>query len=288
MFLEVMLILLGVILPLLVKKWKDGDDGSDFRLADLSKILSIAVVMWPFYYFAKKLYSPPWENLFVPNVILDIIMALLLFIYVVKLSPLKQKGTWKILVKAPGEETRLLRIIAVLLFIIATTFFGWRTVSMNPQKLLREDFVSLIAVYENIMLIGILLPVYVISAASEELVYRYFSIHSLKQFFSKKVSLIMSALIFTLLHGNISFDVFFIGLFLGYLYYETGSLLFCVLIHVMRNVFVTASSFYVFYKDIGSMTVTTAQFFLIALLFQLLYFFAVELAFVKVGKMQSV
>ena len=62
--------------------------------------------------------------------------------------------------------------------------------------------------------------------------------------YGEKTALIVSALAFAALHGNLSqfFYAFVLGLFFGYLYLRTGKLRYTIFLHMIINVFSTILS----------------------------------------------
>ena len=286
MLLEMATIFIGIISPIIIMRWKRAYEGA-FKLTDLSKILSIVFVILPLYYVARKAFSPPIESLFIPYTILDFLLSALFIIAAFKLSPDKSNVIWKSMVKLPNDESSLSRRIAVLIFIALSTLVIWSSLNYNPRKLLQDDFINILAINRNAKFMGMLIPGYILSAIGEELVYRYFTINALRKLFAMNYTIIISAIIFTLMHGKIGFDIVIIGIFLGYLYYRTESLLLCILIHLLRNLVVMASSFFVFYNESGAISISPLQVAALLLGCQLLYVSIVEISLVKLKKAQA-
>lgn len=286
MFSSAIFMFLGVIAPIIIRKWKGKYENEDYKLADLTKILSIPLFILPIYYIAEKITKPHYGHLFYPYLVLDFLVAMTLGIVALKMSPLNKKESIKIFLKTPGIETRLTRIIAVIIYIILSTIVLWKTIDSNPQKLLQQDFINFIAINENILLLVIVLPIQIITVASEEIVFRYFAINALKKIFTKNITIILSSVIFTLLHRGFSPDIFISGIVLGYLYYKTGSLFLCFLIHMMHNLTIIPSSYYIFYKEVGAISYSSLKYVAVLLAVQLLYIFFAELAFIKAEKLR--
>jgi membrane protease YdiL (CAAX protease family) len=79
------------------------------------------------------------------------------------------------------------------------------------------------------------------------------------------------------MHGKISFEIFIAGIFLGYLYSKTNSLLLCVLMHVMYNFIVITTPFYVFYRGAGRISLSPLQYVAALLAFQLVCVLIIEI-----------
>lgn len=76
----------------------------------------------------------------------------------------------------------------------------------------------------------------IIAPILEELIFRKLLLERLKPF-GPKIAIVLSALAFAMIHGNLSqlLYAFVLGLFFGYIAYETGSIKLTILIHVSVN-----------------------------------------------------
>ena len=106
-------------------------------------------------------------------------------------------------------------------------------VSVLFKSRLSDAVVTLIArsdIWANLAVVAILGPV------MEELFFRKLMIGRLRRY-GEGVAVLTSALIFGLIHGNLSqaFYAFTIGLALGYIYCKTGKLIYTILIHSTIN-----------------------------------------------------
>lgn len=97
-------------------------------------------------------------------------------------------------------------------------------------------------------LLGNLLSLFLLCVAApimEEIVFRGFI---LKGFFkvSPRFAIIVSALLFALMHGNFiqGIATFPLGVFLAYVAYKTGSIIPCIIIHMVCNLYGTLSGFF--------------------------------------------
>jgi membrane protease YdiL (CAAX protease family) len=92
----------------------------------------------------------------------------------------------------------------------------------------------------------IVLFVSIIPAICEELLFRGYLMQSIRQLNSKSFAVIVSAFLFAAIHFNpIGFlPIFAIGIFLGGLFYATGSIVPCILFHILNNLIVIISSNY--------------------------------------------
>ena len=89
-----------------------------------------------------------------------------------------------------------------------------------------------------------LLIVAVLPAVCEELVYRGIILNGLRKY-GKWTAILLSALAFCLMHGNLAqFPyTFLLGIVLGYVMFETSSLILCITIHFFNNATVLTQMF---------------------------------------------
>lgn len=111
---------------------------------------------------------------------------------------------------------------------LITTLIG-NTMSnevINPVEQLIENS----SIYINLLIICIVAPIF------EELFFRKILIERTIKY-GAKLSIILSALIFALFHGNLSqfFYAFLLGGFLAYIYIKTGKIIYPIIIHACVN-----------------------------------------------------
>jgi len=104
---------------------------------------------------------------------------------------------------------------------------------------------------------------------------------------NKKWVIIISSLIWTLLHLNSSIVTFIFGIFIGYLYYETKSLSLCIVLHFIFNLTIGTEIFYVLYKEMGSLTYSSFQYAIALFLLQLILFFSMKMLFNKTQRITT-
>ena len=87
----------------------------------------------------------------------------------------------------------------------------------------------------------------IIAPIFEEIVYRGIILEQLSKRYGMATSIIISALIFGLVHWNFhqGVNTFFVGLILGFIYLKTKSLLLCIFWHFANNFLVFIVSMYV-------------------------------------------
>ena len=88
------------------------------------------------------------------------------------------------------------------------------------------------SIYTNLLLMVIMAPIF------EEIIFRKLLIDRTIKY-GKGVSILLSALIFGLFHGNLNqfFYAFIIGGFFAYVYIKTGKIIYTILLHLTINFF---------------------------------------------------
>ena len=91
-----------------------------------------------------------------------------------------------------------------------------------------------------------LAAVVIIGPICEEIVFRKLAMNRLMKSFSPTTAIIISALLFGILHGNFTqgINAVFIGIIIGYVYLKTGSLTVCIVSHVLNNLFSILEMYY--------------------------------------------
>jgi len=124
----------------------------------------------------------------------------------------------------------------------------------------------------------------IFGVAGEEIVCRYFAINALRQKLNKISAIVVSSLIWTLMHWDTNPSIFILGLLLGYLYYKTESLSLCILLHFSYNLAVLTMPFYLFLKQTGDITFSLFQYVSAVFVLQIALYLSVEMLFVKAKK----
>ncbi|MHC1749955.1 MAG: lysostaphin resistance A-like protein [Cellulosilyticaceae bacterium] len=77
----------------------------------------------------------------------------------------------------------------------------------------------------------------IIAPICEEILYRGIFLEGLLRRYTTKKAILVSALVFGIIHFNLtqSVNAFIIGIILGIIYYQTKSLLLCMLVHFINN-----------------------------------------------------
>lgn len=146
---------------------------------------------------------------------------------------------WKRLRKQPivKELTTMSVSVPVLLLLVVATFFGIFASNVLSEYLalpnLAEDlFTNMSMSYSGMMAIGIVGPI------AEEYVFRSAMLGGMMRSGAGKwTAIIVSSVVFGVVHGNpaqIPFAII-VGFLLGMLYVKTGSLVPCIVCHVINN-----------------------------------------------------
>ena len=120
--------------------------------------------------------------------------------------------------------------IGNIIGMIITTIIG-NTVAndvVNPiEKLIQNS-----SIYINLLVISILAPIF------EEIFFRKLLIDRTIKY-GAKLSILLSALLFALFHGNLSqfFYAFMLGGFFAYIYIKTGNIIYSIICHAIVNLY---------------------------------------------------
>ena len=119
--------------------------------------------------------------------------------------------------------------------LVITTILG-NTVTnevVNPiEKLIQNS-----SIYINLIIISIVAPIF------EELFFRKFLIDRTIRY-GATLSILLSAFIFALFHGNLSqfFYAFLLGAFFAYVYTKTGKIIYTIILHAFVNFYGSVAS----------------------------------------------
>ncbi|MBR6025103.1 MAG: CPBP family intramembrane metalloprotease [Methanobrevibacter sp.] len=119
--------------------------------------------------------------------------------------------------------------------LVITTILG-NTVTnevVNPiEKLIQNS-----SIYINLIIISIVAPIF------EELFFRKFLIDRTIRY-GATLSILLSAFIFALFHGNLSqfFYAFLLGAFFAYVYIKTGKIIYTIILHAFVNFYGSVAS----------------------------------------------
>lgn len=134
-----------------------------------------------------------------------------------------------------------------ILFLGAHIFIFSNTIGILIDKIEVNEWV--VEAFDELFIDPIIafFSVCVIAPVFEEIIYRGIILEQLSKKYSANKSIVISALIFGLIHANLhqSLNAFFIGLILGFIYIKTNSLLLCMFWHFTNNFLIFIISMYV-------------------------------------------
>jgi membrane protease YdiL (CAAX protease family) len=282
---NILSMLIAISIPLLVERIKGKPPNDDFNLRDLSTVLSILIA----YYAILYLYFEFQTNehvIFYFFIIVHIALTTALIAAVVRFTPLK--ASFRSLLTFPRFGRRSGSYIIILCFFLYTSFTVFKSVSALQGRLDElgpANLILLKAVYNSPF---IALPIFILTeifgVAGEEIVCRYFAINALRQKLGRTAVIVISSLIWTLMHWDTNPNIFILGLLLGYLYYETGSLSLCILLHFIYNLTILTMPFYLFFRQTGDIAFPPFQYVFALFVLQVILYQSVELLFAKTGK----
>ncbi len=275
-------VILGVIIPLLVEMIKGKPTNEDFSLRDLSTVLSILIVYYAILCIYYNLAAN--EYVFYFFIFIHIALTAALISAVVRFTPLKE--CIKRLLDFPQFKLLSGSYSAIILFFLYTSFtifISTESLAGRLEELGPADLIMLEAIHNSPL---IALPVFILTelfgVVGEEIVCRYFAIGALRQKLGRIYVIVVSSLIWTLMHWDANPSIFILGLLLGYSYYKTESLSICILLHFLYNLAVLTMPFYLFFNQ--TIAFSSFQYVSAVFVLQILLYHAVEMLFVKTGK----
>ncbi len=279
-----LLLIVGICIPLLIFRFSGRTSNDRFKLQDLSKILSILLVYESLFYIYHVFFGSQLDTAyFIFYEVLGVILPIAFVVSVLRYSP--RSTLFLNLASFPQLDRN-----AVIYFLIFSIFTlnsvgAFLAVDVFPNKV-KPDIDSIIFIKAidtaPLLLMPFLLFFEFFSVVGEEFVFRYFAINALNQKLSKRTSIVISSLIWTMVHSHSGFGLFINGLLLGYLYSKTNSLVLCSILHLLFNVTVSSIPLYSFYKDVGAFTVAPYQYALALLTFQVVLFLVTKAIFNRI------
>lgn len=135
-------------------------------------------------------------------------------------------------------------LITSILGIISISYFPLPEFSFFDQDTLAH-FVS--DILESQPDIFIFVYLVLIAPVFEEIVFRGLILRGLSETYSPIVAILISSVLFTILHVSL-IGTFLFGLFIGWVYYQTKNLLYCILMHMAVNLIAFGMRLAVFEK----------------------------------------
>ncbi len=274
-------VLAGISIPLLIEKVKGRSPNEDFRLRDLSTVLSILIVYYAVLYIYFNLVSN--ERIFYFFILIHIVLTSALIGATSRFTPLRESV--RRLLNFPRFRiisTPNVMIICFFLYTSFVVFAASEALSGRMEGLLPADLIMLEAVYNSPF---VALPLFILtelfSVTGEEIVSRYFAVNALRRKLKKIPVIVISSLIWTLMHWDMNPSIFILGLLLGYLYYKTESLSVCILLHFLYNLAVLTMPFYLLFRQSGDISYSPFQYVAALFALQLVIYHSVGTLFAK-------
>jgi membrane protease YdiL (CAAX protease family) len=166
------------------------------------------------------------------NVASDILINIVIIFIFVKIFRRNQEFKFKVKYKPSIKEC-----LCVLLFLGAHLLIFSNTIGILIEKIEVSKWV--VEAFDKILIDPVIafMSLCVTAPVFEELIYRGIILEKLSKRYNMGVSIVVSAVIFGLIHANLhqGVNAFFIGLILGFIYIKTNSLLLCMFGHFANN-----------------------------------------------------
>lgn len=264
-----LLVLIGASLPLIIDKAVISRREPDFRLIDLSKILFALVITYLGYYFINAVFSIG-INSFFSYLLFKVIVTIVLVTGFLINVPISAT-----LVKVTSDYRINILSFPYLMLVIFFSYLSGMTalaVYYSPMRVAQnQEFQIILSAVIDMPLLTLLLLAIInlATVVSEELVFRYCAVNALRSRLGKKQTIFISALIWTLLHWDISLTLFVVGVFLAYFYLVTESLIFSSILHFLYNMVAYSQIAYLTRNNFNMTWLTQLGYFFFLILFLL-------------------
>lgn len=176
------------------------------------------------------------------NIIEEIIINVIIVYVLIKRIRRKEEFNLKL-----AYKPRIKEYLYSLLFLGAHLFIFANTLGILIEKIEVSEWV--VEAFDEMLIDPAIafISICIIAPIFEEIIYRGIILEQLHKRYGATKAIIISALIFGLIHANIhqGVNAFFIGLILGYIYIKTKSLLLCMFWHFSNNFLVFIVSMYI-------------------------------------------
>lgn len=270
---------IATTVPFFLSKIKKMPAENEFRLTDLSKTIAILFIYTCIGTLAFRKISTHVNEYFWVIEISRLLVATMLICAVFKYTPLLTQ--YRVLFTVPITRKDHKLLILIIGYFLFSSFTHYIKVIDHPTEIFsKEGGLELYrAIYGSyfFLLFTVALDFYFI--VGEELVFRYFAVNALKSNFNNKQIIIVSSLLWTLMHEGIYLNVFISGLIYAYIYIKTERLFPCVFLHFLFNEAGTSQSFYLYYKSILAITITPLQYGIMLFLVMIVSYYLLEILF---------
>ena len=158
-----------------------------------------------------------------------------------------------------NKVSSTLAVLSIPIFIVILGSFWWLTEILNLVFLLFPEDKTSIQALLKLMDGGIvsIVAICIIAPLIEEMLFRGIILRGFLSHYSAKKAIIVSSLLFALIHLNIYQipGAFILGCFIGWIYYKSRSLWPCILAHAINNIGV-----YIFYVNYSELDESSAFF----------------------------
>jgi len=171
----------------------------------------------------------------------EILVNIIIIYLLIKRIRKKEEFNLKVQYKPNIKE-----YLYALLFLGAHLFIFSNTLGILMEKIEVSEWV--VEAFDEMLIDPVIafISICVIAPVFEEIVYRGIILEQLSKRYGSPKSIMISGLIFGLIHANIhqGVNAFFIGLILGFIYIKTNSLLLCMFWHFSNNFLAFLASMY--------------------------------------------
>ncbi|WP_257668511.1 CPBP family intramembrane glutamic endopeptidase [Parapedobacter tibetensis] len=212
---------------------------STYAFPNIMQSILLLVMIFVSHFFASKLFSFV-ENETLINLLSEVFKLILLLIFLSYMTKLGKIDKAQFKLKVPNGIVLLCGTLCAI-FIL---FLPMSDISYFDETYLEDYVVDLITQRTNVFTF---IAMCLLGPVFEELIFRGVILAGLLKRYSPTVAILLSSLLFGIGHISIVLPFVF-GLFMGWLFFRTSNLIYCIIIHCFVNFIGFAMRYAVFSK----------------------------------------
>lgn len=189
----------------------------------ISLIISVGILVSE----GKDIVMAMNSGISAPSILITMALStVMMFLYMLKAGYVPTRRTAAYSIVSP-----IFLLMSVVGMLSGAMLLDFASSQFGVPDWMEATFKTLMASWVGMLFISLVGPIL------EEFIFRYAILNALLKKYRPGTAIVVSALIFGIIHGNPIQIVgaFFMGLLLGWVYYRTGSLIPCILMHVANN-----------------------------------------------------
>jgi membrane protease YdiL (CAAX protease family) len=259
---EILLLIKVAVLamaPLALKAYRKLPDDI-FDLKDLSKLLSVLFVYYSLIMIVTRIHDFTITEYFIFSYMFNIMLATIFVFLVLKYSPLKKESIKSIL-SFPAIDKKSPLFLWIIILFAYESLSIYLVIERHPEMAIEAQAVMFYTLMKQPFIVTVVTMLIVLySVIGEELIFRYFVINSLKPVYNERLVIVISSVLWMIMHQDIMAGRFIQGVFWSYLYVKTGRILLCIIFHYIYNIAIMTQPFYIHFRNSNAINLTSLQY----------------------------